>query len=75
MYEQEIRWHRLTTKGYQRVSPNAAMIWKSKVFPVLWLDGKAMLANEAAKVLATLQEGSHSPEHAAFVKKLAKKKK
>ncbi len=75
MYEQEIRWHRLTSKGYQRVTPTADMVWKSKVFPGLWLDGKAMLANDAAKVLATLQKGLRSPEHAAFVKKLAKKKK
>jgi Putative restriction endonuclease len=75
MYEQEIRWHRLTLKGYKRMEPDAKMIWKSKVFPGLWLDGKAMLANDAAKVLATLNKGLRSPEHTAFVKKLAKKKK
>lgn len=75
MYEQEIRWHRLTINGYRRVAPTAEMIWKSRVFPGLWLNGKAMLANDAAKVLATLQKGLRSPEHAAFVKKLAKKKK
>ena len=74
MYEREIRWHRLTTKGYQRVAPAAGMLWKSKVFPGLWLDGQAMLANDAAAVFATLQNGLQSPEHAAFVKKLAKKK-
>jgi hypothetical protein len=74
MYEQEIRWHRLTTKGYQRLAPTPGMIWKSKIFPGLWLDGAAMLANHAAKVLATLQHGLQSPEHAAFVKRLAKKK-
>ena len=75
MYEREIRWHRLTLKGYQRVAPTTGMIWKSKIFPGLWLDGQAMLANDAAKVLATLQQGLQSPEHAAFAKKLAKRKK
>lgn len=75
MREQEIRWHRLTTKGYKRLTPDAHGIWKSRVFPGLWLDGKAMLAGDAAKVLATLQKGLKSPEHAAFVKKLAKRKK
>jgi len=74
MYEQEIRWHRLTSKGYKRQTP-AAGIWKSKVFPGLWLNGPAMLANDAAKVLATLRKGLRSPEHAAFIKKLAKRKK
>jgi Uma2 family endonuclease len=75
LYEQEIRWHRLIGKGFQRVAPAKGMVWHSKVFPGLWLNGKAMLANDAAKVLATLQTGLRSPEHAAFVKKLAKKKK
>jgi len=75
LYEQEIRWHRLTAKGYERMAPGKGMIWKSIVFPGLWLNGKAMLANDAAKVLATLQKGLRSPEHAAFVKKLAKKKR
>jgi len=75
MYEKEIRWHRLTSKGYKRVAPSVNMIWKSKVFPGLWLDGKAMLANDGAKVLATLRKRLRSPEHAAFVKKLAKRKK
>lgn len=75
MYEKEIRWHRWTTKGYRLVKPTANMIWKSRVFPGLWLDGKAMLANDGAKLLGTLRKGLRSTEHAAFVKKLAKKKK
>lgn len=73
--EQEIRWHRLTSKGYKLLAPAEKMIWKSKIFPGLWLDGKAMLDGDAAKVLAVLQKGLKSPEHAAFVRKLAKKKK
>jgi Uma2 family endonuclease len=75
MREQEIRWHRLTGKGYKLLQPSKNGIWKSKVFPGLWLDGKAMLAGDAARVLAVLQKGLKSPEHAAFVKKLARKKK
>jgi len=75
MHEKEIRWHRLSSKGYRLVEPDAKTLWKSNVFPGLWLDGTAMLGNDAAKVLATLKKGLRSPEHAAFVKKLAKKKK
>jgi Uma2 family endonuclease len=74
MREQEIRWHRMTSKGYQRLKPIAG-IWKSRVFPGLWLDGNAMLQRDSAKLLAVLQRGLKSPEHAAFVKKLAKRKK
>jgi len=75
MHEQEIRWHRLGKHGFSLVKPDASGIWKSKVFPGLWLDGTALLAHDSAKVLATLQLGMQTPEHAAFVKKLAKKKK
>jgi hypothetical protein len=74
MYEQEIRWHRLGKHGFKLMTPDADMIGKSKVFPGLWLDGNAMLAHDSAKVLATLQLGLQSPEHAAFVRKLGKKK-
>lgn len=74
MREQEIRWHRFTSKGYHLLRPTGG-IWKSKVFPGLWLDGDALLAHDSAKVLATLQKGLQSAEHAAFVKKLAKRKK
>ena len=75
MYEQQIRWHRLGKLGFMLVKPDANMVWKSKVFPGLWLDGNAVLTHDSAKVLVTLQQGLQSPEHAAFVKKLAKKKK
>jgi Uma2 family endonuclease len=74
MREQEIRWHRLTAKGFQLMAPVPDMVWKSRIFPGLWLDGRAVLANDDAQVLATLQQGLQSPEHEAFVKKLAKKK-
>ena len=45
-------------------------IWRSRVFPGLWLDGPAFLASDMPKVLATLQQGLQSSEHAAFVAKL-----
>jgi len=75
MGEQEIRWHRLGKNGFKRMKPDADGIWKSKVFPGLWLDGNALLTHDSAKVLVTLQLGLQSSEHAAFVKKLTKKKK
>ena len=75
LYEQEIRWHRLGKLGYRILSPANDNLWKSKVFPGLWLDGKAILANDAARVLKTLRLGLESPEHAAFVERLAKRQK
>lgn len=74
MHEQEVRWHCLGANGYERMTPIKGT-WKSKVFPGLWLDGNAMLANDGAKILATLNKGLRSAEHAAFVKKLARQAK
>jgi Uma2 family endonuclease len=75
IHEQEIRWHRLGKKGYQRVAAAKDGLWKSKVFPGFWLDGAALLASDLPAVLAAQQRGIASPEHADFVRKLAKRKK
>ena len=46
-------------------------VLRSRVFPGLWLDVKALLAGDLAGVLAKLQQGLATEEHAAFVKRLA----
>lgn len=48
---------------------------KSFMFPGLWLDGPAVRADEPARLLATLEAGLATPEHAAFVKRLAEAKR
>ena len=48
-------------------------VLKSEAFPGLWLDRDALLRGDAAGVLATLQRGLASPEHAAFAAELAGK--
>lgn len=73
LYEQEIRWHRLEEGNYRIVPPDKDGVWRSTAFPGLWLDGKALLAGDLAKVLAVLQSGLDSPEHAEFVERLQKK--
>jgi len=46
---------------------------RSQTFPGLWLDVRALLARDGAKVMAKLQEGLRSSEHAAFLADLKKK--
>jgi Uma2 family endonuclease len=65
-------WFRLEAETYVRITPDARGIIRSRAFPGLWLNIKAMLAGEIAKALADLQKGLKSKEHAAFVKQLAK---
>jgi hypothetical protein len=71
LYEREIRWHILTDGRYQLLPPDADGIWRSRVFPGLWLDGAALLARNMVQVIAKLEEGLRSPEHHAFVQRLA----
>ena len=70
--EKEIHWFALKRKKYVALKPQADGTLRSEVFPGLWLDVPALLAGDLAKVLATLQQGIASPEHAAFVAKLQK---
>jgi len=75
LHEQEIRWHLLQDGKYQLLEPSPGGVWKSVTFPGLWLHGPAMLAEDMAKVLATLRRGLRSAEHAKFVEQLRKKMK
>jgi hypothetical protein len=70
--EQEVHWFALRRKKYAALTPHADGTLRSEQFPGLWLDVPALLAGDMAKVLATLQQGIASPEHAAFVAKLRK---
>ncbi|MBI3821772.1 MAG: Uma2 family endonuclease [Planctomycetes bacterium] len=71
----EIRWHRLIRGQYKRIAPDESGIYRSVVFPGLWLDSKALFKNDLAQVLATLQQGITSDEHQAFVEDLARRKR
>ena len=73
--KKEIRWHRLVKGKYKKMSADTGGILRSRIFPGLWLDGKAFFANDMAKVLATLQEGLASPEHERFIAELARRKR
>jgi hypothetical protein len=74
VYEQEIRWHVLVEGRYQVMAPDADGVWRSRVFPGLWLDGRALLERNVQAVLAKLQEGLASPEHRQFVEELARRR-
>jgi replicative DNA helicase len=67
----EVDWFRLRQGDYERLVPDAAGWLRSEVFPGLWLDVAALLAGDLARVLAVVQQGTASPEHSAFVARLA----
>lgn len=71
LFDEEIRWHELVDGRYRVLPPDADGLWRSRVFPGLWLDGNALLSGNLQRVLDRLQDGLRSPEHSDFVAQLA----
>jgi len=65
-----VRWFILQDGTYQEVGADASGLFKSTVFPGLWLDAPALLRCDGRQVMAALQQGLEAPEHAAFVQQL-----
>lgn len=72
--DQAIDWFLLKAGKFQPLKASQDGIYKSKIFPGLWLDAAAILRGDLAAVLTTAQLGIASPEHKRFVAKLAKRK-
>lgn len=70
-YERSVYWFALHEGEYIELQPDEHGILQSQVFPGLWLQPAALWANDLAGLLAVLQQGLASPEHAAFLDKLA----
>lgn len=71
-----VDWWLLQEDEYRPLSPDSDGILRSHIFPGLWLDVAALLcADGVAKLMAKLQEGLHSQEHAAFVARLQNERK
>lgn len=72
--DRAIDWFKLQDGKFVPQSPDAEGLVRSTVFPGLWLDVRAMLAGDRAKVLQVLQRGVASAEHQEFVARLANNK-
>jgi Uma2 family endonuclease len=68
--DREIDWFVLRAGQYERLLLDATGLYHSEVFPGLWLDPAALLRGDLAAVLAVVQRGLASPEHAAFSTRL-----
>jgi hypothetical protein len=67
----DVYWHVRRGRKLVRVRPGRDGLYRSKVFPGLWLDPAALLRRDLAGVLAALDRGLATPEHADFVARLA----
>ena len=66
----ELDYFVLRGDGYERLPPDGG-VHRGEAFPGLWLDPAALLRRDLAAVLARLNEGLATPDHAAFAARLA----
>jgi Uma2 family endonuclease len=71
IYDRQLTWFILEAGEYIPLPQDSDGIFRSRVFPGLWLDVESLLNDEMAAVLTVLQQGLASEEHAAFIQKLS----
>jgi Uma2 family endonuclease len=74
VYEQRMSWFiwNKATKKYDSLAADEHGIFRSHVFPGLWLDPNAFWEEDRTQLIATLQQGLYSSEYKAFRTRLAK---
>ncbi|MBI3923248.1 MAG: Uma2 family endonuclease, partial [Armatimonadetes bacterium] len=70
VYDERVDWFILRDGVYESSSPDEVGALRSEVFPGLWLQPETLWTDDLAAMLATLQQGLASEEHAAFVARL-----
>jgi len=68
--EARVLWLARRGERFAELAPGADGLYRSEVFPGLWLDAAALLRQDTGAVRTALEQGLASPEHAAFVRKL-----
>jgi hypothetical protein len=68
--DRQVDWFVLREGDYVRLPLDASGVYRSEVFPGLWLDPSALVGGDMAAVLVVTRSGLASPEHATFVARL-----
>ncbi len=71
--EGELRWFDLSAG--RELAPEADGIYRLRVFPGLWVHAEGLFADNYHQLMETLSQGLATPEHAAFVQRLAAARK
>jgi Uma2 family endonuclease len=69
-----LHWFELRDGRFVPLPADSDGLFRSRVFPGLWLDPVALVARDPAALMATMQRGLASPEHAAFVAELERRR-
>ena len=68
---EEIRWFLLRDGKFEPLFAGDDGVYRSQVFPGLWLDPVALFAEDLDGLIFRLDLGLDTPEHGAFVDRLA----
>jgi Uma2 family endonuclease len=69
--EQEVRWMALVDDRFVNVIPDAEGLFKSRLFPGLWLDPAALLTGDLPTLFAAVDRGCSGADHTVFRNLLA----
>jgi Uma2 family endonuclease len=69
--ERELHWFHFPSK--RKLKPDRNGVWKSRIFPGLWINEPALWERDSTRLRETVQQGVASPEHQAFARRLAEK--
>ena len=69
--EREVRWYNWQTGEDRVIVADDDGIMRNQLFPGLWLNPERFWQGDVAGVLAALQQGLATEEHAAFAQQLA----
>jgi hypothetical protein len=64
-------WFIRTGKHFKKLPPGRDGIYRSKVFPGLWLDPESIFSRDRVRRDEVLERGVRAPEHAKFAARLA----
>jgi hypothetical protein len=70
VYDKAIDWFILRGDQFDCLAPDGNGIYRSEVFPGLWLDPAALVARDVVAMARVAGQGTSSPEHATFVARL-----
>ncbi len=65
--ERQVDWFVLRDGRYEKLSVGKDNVYRSEVFPGLWLDVIAVIEGNLARVLEVLQQGINSQQHSEFI--------
>jgi hypothetical protein len=66
--ERVLHWFHFPSR--RELRPDKDGLWRSLVFPGLWLDGPALFDRDLPRLTAAVQRGIADPDHVAFVARL-----